>query len=348
MNSHVIWKRISHVKTRSNQWFNTILIQKNFRTWTCYQQSWREFVRSDICQTCICLGLPTSLMWCSWTLLLTCYFAEGRFCQGRKDRQILSSWSMWFSDQQLATFLGSNHVKGCHWTIYRSGQNSLTYGDWLGWPSPNDVVCKLNQFTVQNRQGYLRYGCYHGSCSNIFGAGLFSNTAQKEGRYHTKQFLPHPASMVNKRDFFQVFQGSGIGKTEDYLMSVDLHPHPHPRTCTRTCTRNEKCWLSFYFKHNEKCFNRKWVSMCMNKPNGIIVLSEKILMDAEVVSIHESDLKTPCSSGHDRKMHPEEESTSCILSMSYPFSCFKQRELLLHLVTIEIKLFLCIVSFITW
>ena len=28
--------------------------------------------------------------------------------------------------------------------------------------------------------------------------------------------------MVNKRDFLQVFQGSGIGKIEDYLTSADL------------------------------------------------------------------------------------------------------------------------------
>ena len=82
-------------------------------------------------QTCICLGLRTSLMsfrmiriWSSWTLLLTLrYFAEGGFCQGRKD------------------FVFMIIV----------GYRSKTYGDSLGWPSRFVHVIACHRMSSQNR-----------------------------------------------------------------------------------------------------------------------------------------------------------------------------------------------------
>ena len=121
-----------------------------------------KFVRGDNCQTCICLGLPTSLMrfrmirmWSSWTLLMTLsYFAQGRFCQGRKGRQnLVFMINVGYRSTTGETFLGSDDVKGCHWTIGRCRQCLSNYSPSIGGFQQPEV------FLSEHQQRVKGWGC---------------------------------------------------------------------------------------------------------------------------------------------------------------------------------------------
>ena len=62
------------------------------------------------------------------------------------------------------TYMGSDRVKGSHWTIalYDSVANTVLYGDSLGWPPPDNLEDKLSCYTekVRIREWRLDTFCF--------------------------------------------------------------------------------------------------------------------------------------------------------------------------------------------